>query len=112
LALIIISLSAVVGMIFVFVKLSSLSRRLVNIDPQLEHIESAFTVMDHGVRYEFGLARDAAGANSKLLREEITTSIGSLSINTNTSIAALASTEKSLLEAFGDRLNEMKAEAA
>jgi DNA recombination protein RmuC len=77
----------------------------------LGRMENAFTVLDRGMRDEFSRGREETGANSKLLREEVSTSFGTLASSVTGSITALAQTERALLEGFGERLNEMKADA-
>jgi DNA recombination protein RmuC len=78
---------------------------------KLARFENAFTGLDRGMRDEFSRGREETGANSKLLREEVSTSFGALASSVTGSITALAQTERALLEGFGARLNEMKADA-
>lgn len=84
----------------------------LDLHAKLNHLEDCFTRLDRSIRDEFSRGREESGAASKLLREEVSSSFSSLVVSVSNATAALAQTEKMHLDAFGERLNEMKTDAA
>jgi DNA recombination protein RmuC len=99
--------------VFVVVRLRDLNPRSASeLAAKIVGFDESLSRFDRLLRDEFGRGREETAALSKLLREEISTSIGTLSTSVTNSVSALAQTQEVLLGGFGDRLTEMKTEAA
>ena len=109
--LILVLISLAISAFFASRTSALVSNSSADLATRLGRMENAFTVLDRGMRDEFSRGREETGANSKLLKEEVSTSFGTLASSVTGSITALAQTERALLEGFGERLKEMKADA-
>ncbi|MGC2203547.1 MAG: DNA recombination protein RmuC [Stellaceae bacterium] len=79
---------------------------------QQQSLEAPLARLEQNLRDEFARGRQESAAGSKLLREEVIGSFGSLAENVRSSIADLASGQQIQLEGFSHRLTESRAEAA
>ena len=79
---------------------------------QQQSLEAPLARLERGLRDEFARGRQEGATGSKLLREEVTGSFGSLAENVRNSIADLASGQQQQLDGFSHRLTEARAEAA
>jgi DNA recombination protein RmuC len=88
--------------------------RLARFGPssRLQSLEAAIGRLEHGVRDEFARGRQESAAGSKLLREEVIGTFGSLADNVRNAMSDLASGQRVQLDGFANRLNESKSEAA
>jgi DNA recombination protein RmuC len=79
---------------------------------RLQSLEAVIGRVEKGVRDEFALGRHESATGSKLLREEVIGTFGSLADNVRNAMSDLASGQRVQLDGFANRLNESKSEAA
>jgi len=78
----------------------------------LQSLEAVIGRLEQAVRDEFARGRQESGTGSKLLREEVIGTFGSLADNVRNAMSDLASGQRVQLDGFANRLNESKSEAA
>lgn len=110
-ALLIASLGVGIGIFIVALILlrRSPGSAIVPIESRLAGIENAQERTDRGVREEIGRNREEAGRQSGQLREEIGASSARTAENLVRSIGEISSVQKTQLETFAVRLNDLTA---
>ena len=110
-ALLIVSLGVGIGVLVVVLMLFRRSGQspLAPLEPRLSSIEAAQERLDRGVREEIGRNREEAGRQAGQLRDEIGVSSARTAETLVKSIGEISSIQKTQLETFAVRLNDLTA---